>query len=277
MKKISKVILVLTVFGINLSANAQDSAATKTNPHEINIGFANVLNSVFNTSNTSLSNYGIKVPNTFTPTMGYSGYTYFANMPLPKYGISYKYHIKNYALRAGIEFNMDQSDDSFTNNYNGGYYPWIRNGNQHNKSAVILTCIGYERNKHLGRTELFYGMDVFFNYNQYKSDGVTTDSYTTNTSTRTWTTDYKSKYDDYAYGISPLIGIKFHITPMLSFSTQAKLNASYYMNKSRYFGKSIYSNYSIYADTTYFDNNNSSNGMQTVFAPLGLIYLNIHF
>ncbi len=77
--------------------------------------------------------------------------------------------------------------------------------------------------------------------------------------------EYYTSAKEFAYGISPLVGVNCFITPHLSIGTEVKFTAEAYSGKTtnEYNGQE--------------QSEQSTSGFRTQFGPLGFLSINIHF
>jgi hypothetical protein len=168
-------------------------------------------------------------------------------------GLSYKRHFKKSALRSKISFASHSYKENDTETV--GF-------RQDSKSLFTSFDLGYEWNVNLTRVRFFYGFDLFINYrkNEIVFDnnniGIVNDFHRVTTLKST------------GYGISPLMGVRIYVTKSISFSTELKFVIGAY-------------NGSDVSETTEGEFNYSSddsyNGTNFGFGPLGQISVNIHF
>jgi len=86
------------------------------------------------------------------------------------------------------------------------------------------------------------------------------------------TAEKKTEFNILKYGISPLIGVNYFLTPNLSLGTEIKFSATGYSGKAEssfQYGEPPY--------LTYGDSENKFNGFRTYFGPLGYLSINIYF
>lgn len=178
----------------------------------------------------------------------YYVYNPSSNVTTPRIGLGYKFHFSNSALRSKISLGSKN-----TTNENK-----IDTNKTENSIFSYSISLGYEFHKNFNRTQLFYGADVYLNNN--KSTYKNTSTY--NSETYTSETNTSSR----ALGISPLIGVRYFLSPAISLSTEVKFsienltgenNSSYSQNDSK--------------------NKNEFSGFQTYFGPIGQLSINIHF
>ncbi len=77
--------------------------------------------------------------------------------------------------------------------------------------------------------------------------------------------EHITKSGEISYGVSPLVGVNFFITPNLSIGTEMKFIMEGFSSKTtnEYNGQE--------------QNENKSSGFRTQFGPLGFLSFNIHF
>ncbi len=120
--------------------------------------------------------------------------------------------------------------------------------------------LGYEWHSNYKRVRVYYGFDALLGYQNSKTDLVRENNDTGN-----------GKSNTFKYGISPLLGVNFFITPHLSVGTEVKLTAMGFSGKSE-------STVSYdYPNNYYNSYKNEFSGFQTYFGPLGFLSVNVYF
>jgi len=169
-----------------------------------------------------------------------------------KIGLGYKFHFGENALRTkfSVGIGNENMDEDYDQDSDYDY-------SIESKNSMIKAFLGYERNITFGKAQVFFGFD--FNFTKYTSDVTTEEKYT---------------YDDYkiirtnsyqGIGLSPLLGVRYYITPKFSLSTEVKYQVESYNGEST---------------RKYNDNpeyKEKVNGLYTKFGPLGSLSVNIHF
>jgi hypothetical protein len=222
-----------SLVSINLFSQG-DTSGVKKPRHELDI----IIDDVF--AKSPIINYPF-VNDIYTPE-----YTITAQN-IPKIGLGYKFNFNHSALRAKFSYGSGQSTQNYSSNSNSDDYSVVS----------MQISLGYEFQKNMKKLQLFYGLDLFFNY---------TDLSTTNTNVNNNTT-YISKDVSLApgYGASPFVGVKYFVLPNLSISTEINFTTEKYktIDKTSYTGCPETTSY------TY--------GSSTHIGPLGNIGINIHF
>ncbi len=228
MNKISSIaLLVICILSVP-SFGQETTEIDFTTKHELSI----VLDDIF--------------ANSVTVTPPYYMYDIPTIPQSPKIGLGYKFHYTNSAIRSKISFGLiDYLSDDI---------------DAHRKNKVSSTSIslffGYEFHKNFKKVQFFYGSDVFINHR--KSSNKETDYHI-----------FPNFIDEYidtstSYGFSPLLGIKFLLSPMVSVSTELKFIIESYKSKVSY----------QYRDMEEEISNIS--GLNTNYGPLGQLSINIH-
>ena len=235
------ILSILLSFSIGISAFAQDSEiasskesyGTKT---EFNIGITNIF---------------------ADPLYDLVLYDYYDNYypdlipQLPGIQVGMKFHDPKGAFRLSTTISYssrkitDPDNSSEETNYNAF------------SSDLNL---GYEWHSNYKRVRVYYGFDALIGYQKSKSDFLRANNDTGD-----------GKSNTFKYGISPLLGVNFFITPHLSLGTEVKLTAMGYSGKSESTVK--------YGDPNSYYNSSKSefSGFQTYFGPLGFLSVNIYF
>lgn len=232
---------------------AQDSTNTFRR-HEINIGFNNLFQKSAYPATIIYPIYTYDV-------YGYPYYYYYYDAyKSPLYGVGYRYHFGKSAIRAGFDFMIKNSDSKYERDY--GYYSPTRYDRE-SKALSYKIRVGYEFHEDFKKTQLFFGLDVFIRSDEIKNKS---EYFDTDTLVRT----YKNTNTYISYGISPMIGIKYHFNDMLSLSIETTFNFYLY--------ESIYNYESTYTDPYYntYKTTEREKGARFDISPLGLISLNIH-
>jgi hypothetical protein len=237
-------IAVLCSFTLVLSAQDQEKPGFNTKKYEINIGVADIFVKNSWWYDLYYDEYGDFY-------YFYPGGEYFRQ---PALIMGFKYHGNKGALRVGLNFRYSQTEHKGDTPPDEKYF-------YQNMGAGIN--MGYEWHKTFGRVNVFYGLDGIYSNTNYKMKWETTEG------------EYESS-DEYTinenrFGISPLLGVNFFITPALSVGTEVKFIGEYH--KATYTDKH-YSNYPYNStDAEYKD---ERTGFRMYFGPLGFLSLNIH-
>jgi hypothetical protein len=205
----------------------------------------------------------------------YPYYSYTINRDNRLYGLAYKYHISKHALRLNFYFN-NSFDKETSSNYD---YPLNPDITKYNISRYRIG-IGYEINKNFVRTGIFFGFDFFYDFRKelnrtetfrkayYYYDPLDNDNYIeVKVNFKTKNTENKT-----SYGIAPLIGVKYFLTPYLSFSTEARfIIENYRSNEEQWYFNDHPADGS---DETY---ESEHIGSLSKIATVGTFSVNIHF
>ena len=225
-----------------------EHSVDRSSKHELCLGYSNPLSFLssalywdyFYNGNYNLPYYPfLSATNTFNA---------------PTYELSYKYHSSTkMALRIGLDFNT--STTTFKQTSSSSSSPPF--ATETNGVTQFGTSIGMEMTKGEGKTQWFAGGDVF--YAHFNSKDTYTDTGTLDV--------YKEGSN--AFGLSPLIGVKYYISKIISVSAESRLNI-------------FYSSYTI--DETTTDSNSytsfysyKGSGFNLKLNPIGHLSLNIHF
>ncbi len=164
----------------------------------------------------------------------------------PKVGFAMKRYFGNSALRTKISYGsrrkiIDDKENEQKNKYD---------------HSMLTFSIGYEFHKTVDRTQFFAGVDLLYR----KLEGIREHIY--------FEQGTKSKYTDNitSYGVRPLLGAKYFISPLISVSTEFSL----YMEK--FDGEEVYE----YSENP-LDEKTEIGGAETRFGPLGQLSVNVHF
>ncbi|MDA3868337.1 MAG: hypothetical protein PF489_16510 [Salinivirgaceae bacterium] len=245
MKTISKVVIIALLVLVSNLVIAQTTDVTTDSHHEISI----VVDDIFapDVVPVSYDYYDSYV-------MYYSDYALFDKYTT-KIGLGYKFHFGDNALRSKFSYgkNNEKIDDE-------------DDAEMESKNMMLNIFLGYERNVSIGKAQIFYGLDL--NLNKYTSNLVYEDD----------NSFYNSKIEstgtNTGYGISPLIGVRYYITPNFSLSTEIKYSVETYRGENKY----EYYEFDDYDDYVYErEEKTTSSGLNTKFGPLGQLSVNIHF
>lgn len=166
---------------------------------------------------------------------------------IPKVGLGYKVNYNHSAFRTKVSFGSSQNSTYSTVNDTKRDYSIV---------STQLT-IGYEWQKNMNNLQIFYGVDLFIDYNNL----------TTKNSSYYNSISYHSKNSSYTtgFGVSPFLGIEYFVSPYLSFSTEINFTFESYKGKTKNSNQS---------------NNDTSidlKGLNTRIGPIGNIGINVHF
>jgi len=205
----------------------------------------------------------------------YPGYPYTVRTDNSLYGLNYKYHFAKYAFRLGLAFNNSNNHTSTPNLI----YP-DNPGTTDYLLSRYRVSLGFEYDKNFFRTRLFLGFDFYydrkdeinktesFNQGTYYPDPDNTDIY------QTVKVNYinRNEYLTNIYGINPLLGIEYFISPNLSLSAEARFIIE--INRGEDTSRN-YNNHPVYGN----DNitSGTTKGFTTQFAPLSYLSVNIYF
>jgi hypothetical protein len=223
------------------------------------IGFTSALLSqeaekaAFNTKKTEVN---IAIANVFAKNDFYPYYMYDGTMVLPYY-FYYDYSQPRTKLIAGLKFHNPKGAVrlAFEFSYNGGKYD---NGNSANTSSYkILEAgmnAGYEWHSTFNRVNIYYGFDMSIAHANYKYINTVNSN-----------EEHSTKSSEISYGMSPLVGVNFFITPNLSIGTEMKFIMEGFSGKTwdEYNGQE--------------QNENKYSGFRSQLGPLGFLSFNIHF
>ncbi len=173
------------------------------------------------------------------------------NMTVPTYGLSYKYHFNRLAIRAGLDFNSDRSNLKKTR-ASGNPLPTSKEEYWFSRFGGR---IGLEVKKDAGKTQWYAGGDLFFEYfttkYQFTDSGVIDDY----------------KFIRSTFGASPLIGVRYYLSKIISVSAESKLNIFYNSYTIDYSNTNSYPSFYTY----------KGSGFSMKISPIGQIGVNIHF
>jgi hypothetical protein len=245
MKNLKISTLSIFLFSFALFANSQETINDLfSEKNEISI----VVDNVF----AKNADY---YPILFTDNQGFIipiPFDYLNDQKQTTIGLSYKRHFNKSALRTKISFGSSsyKKNDGQPNLYS-----------QNNKKLFVSYSLGYERNIDLTRVRFFYGFDLFINYKKIE---IEDDHFNAGAGSEFHReTSLKSR----GFGISPLIGARVYVTKSISFSTELKFVIETYK------GQNLSSSTGYYNDSR----EDSIDGTNFGFGPLGQISLNIHF
>ncbi|MBI4646726.1 MAG: hypothetical protein HY738_09090 [Bacteroidia bacterium] len=234
--------------------------------HEINIGYSSFLNTQNNDFYDYLMWYIIlEEYYDISPSL-YFYYLYSNPLLSTQYGLGYKYHFSNNAIRTYIEFgayndkqNRENTDESLNKSTSEASY----------KINNAIFRAGYQKSVGKKNVKLLFGFDLFFQCSsqkyKYKLESVNIQS--ENITKR----EENMKLNYNGYGGSPIIGINIFVSEGISLSTETRLNCIYYIQK----GKSDES----YINDSYISNDESDFENKVFLmniSPFGIISLNIH-
>lgn len=203
-----KSLLLVLVLQIScLTLFAQEDKNYGDERHELNIGFFNVL---------PIQGNGPVYPYLYDAIW----YPYYYENPMVPVGLQYKFHFRDFAVRAGFGVNYRAEE----NNQNSGY--------QYEKNAMVYnTRLGLQYGKQWKRVKLFGGIDLFM-----RENSSTESSYNQWTDANGAIQFSSSKYrnSQRENGIAPFIGTQIFITKNLSLGIETSLDFAKYRNSYRY-------------------------------------------
>lgn len=195
----------------------------------------------------------------------YPYYNTYRNKPL--FGVSYKYHFKNSAIRFSASGRYKYDEQNTLDDYSSTNY-----SNNTTLDWVSLNYIGYEINRNLRRSQLYFGADIGFRYAEYSFESncryvyyYDDDEYL---STYIQNVDNKAK----SYLITPFLGFKYFVTPHISFSVETKVVLMYFIENSSNYYKNTYEN-EVYESNQVADDTEYKFGLN----PLSKISIDFHF
>lgn len=192
----------------------------------------------------------------------YENYYYFPEYTIneyakgPEIGIGYKLNYTSFGLRSKLKFSNKNSEYSDANNDNIGH-------SQTYISAVGM--LGIELHKNFSRSQLFYGLDGFYNYKKIHYEEKENTYY-----------NGESTAKLNAAGFSPFIGLKYYITEHLSLSTEIKAIAEFYKLKNEYESRDYYYD-PLSSYWGIIERETEEKGSNFKIGPLGSLSVNIHF
>ena len=271
-KNFSLVVLIGLIFSQTLFSQESKEINYFNKKHEISISGMNI----FDNNNEEIYYYPLYW---IGPSPGinwyYPYYSYTINRDNRLYGLAYKYHISKHAIRLNFYFNNSYNKETRSNND----YPGTPDITKYNISRYRIG-VGYEINKNFVRTGMFCGIDFYYDFRKEfsKSETVRMSRYYNdpldNNNYIEVKVNYKNSNKDNknSYGITPLIGVKYFLTPHLSFSTEARF---------------IIENYRSNKEQWYFDDHPDYGSDETIIsehigslskiATVGTFSVNIHF
>ncbi|MFH2096014.1 MAG: hypothetical protein ABIJ16_09945 [Bacteroidota bacterium] len=249
MKKI--IIFLSIIMIVAISASAQDDTPEfASKKHEISFSVSNVFNS-FTTFYYPYFYYDLDYEYLYL----FSGFE-----TMETYGLGYNFNLGRISLRSSFFFNSDK--DSY--DYNEDEY--TRDETDMN-SFIWEGRLGAQWNINSDRAQWYLGMEGF--YGNYEYNINYHHEYTNSYTGLTTISESSSKLSRASYGICPLLGIKFFITPAISVGTEAKAYVELFS------GSHEYSHTSSSGDVSTDEHSNS--GMKTGLCPFGRISVAVHF
>lgn len=129
------------------------------------------------------------------------------------------------------------------------------------KNFATTINAGYEWHSNFRKVTIFYGLDLSYGFERYKSEE------------ENYGDIYENTTDLNKYGLSPLVGINYFITPQVSLGTEIKVNFVTFSGKEKYHSQSTDGLGNVY----YSDSETKLTGSEINFGPLGYLSLNIYF
>jgi len=207
--------------------------------------------------NTKKTEVNIAIANIFAKNTIYPYYVYDGNLVLPYY-FYYDYNQPRTKLIAGLKFHNPKGAVRLSAEFSYNSRKFDNSDNNVTSSSYkILEAglnAGYEWHSTFNRVNIYYGFDLSFAHANYKYINTINSN-----------EEYTTTSREMAYGVSPLVGVNFFITPNLSIGTEMKFITEGFTSKTtdEYNGQE--------------QNENKTNGFRTQFGPLGFLSFNIHF
>lgn len=238
-KKIVLSLLLSISIGVSVFAQEPEVASSKNQygtKTEFNIGITNIFaDPLYDLVLYDYSNY---IDPEIIPQM-------------PGIQVGMKFHNPKGAFR--VNANLSYSSRKITD-------PDLSKDESNYKAFSSDLNLGYEWHSNYKRVRVFYGFDALLGYQNSNSDYLSSNNDSGN-----------SKSSTFKYGLSPLLGVNFFITPHLSVGTEAKLTAMGYS------GKSELTNVYAGGSSSSSSHKNEFSGFQTSFGPLGFLSVNVYF
>lgn len=253
-------------------SKAQDTIAAAERPdfkrHEINIGFANLFNRIF--PETFYLMYSDYYNDDYYYEYGYYPFPFYdMDYSLQKFGMGYKFHFRESAIRSYFDIGYDNSDFSDESESSSSAKTKTEGSSMVSSYTARL---GYELHKNVKSTQFFFGLDAFTQASDYEWQY---ESKTTYIDGNQRTTSYENKRKYTAFGGSPILGIKYHFNEQVSISTETRFNFTSYNDKSSYNRETTDLFYPFNSSES--EGASKGDGFKIKMSPLGLFSLNVHF
>ena len=257
LNKMKKILFALSLIFVLACSSAKSENDTIIGNHEIELAYLN-LSRIFNTGFL----YDMNVP-----YWGYYGYWNYSGQPYynwgyinsyysATYGFGYKYHIKRYALRAGVDFNNTSNNNNATT---VNYSNTTINVNINSFTGESIR-IGAQYEKKYNKMAFYAGLDLA---TQMASTNYTVSNTNNSNSNETGTVKISK------YSVIPFMGIEFKINKMFSITTETSFRISSYKVNANYSGHNL-NNSGDYSGTY------TGTGNESRIYPIGLFSFNIH-
>lgn len=240
-------LLILIFFTIGYSTIAQEDKPKEynTKKFQISIGVSDIFaKNYWWYSSWYIDEYG----SFFFP---YPDGDYYRQ---PSLILGFKCHGKKGAFRVGVNSRYSNSTHEDMDTIGTTY--------TFNNFGTTLN-LGYEWHLTFERVLVYYGFDASFSHTSFGVKSELVGSPVVRTE--------EVKIYESAFGISPLIGINYFITPRLSIGTEVKFTAEYMTGKHKY----EQTNTNFYPPN-YKEEEQKRSGFRTYFGPLGFLSINIH-
>ena len=284
MKKLTLHFLILFLSVTQVVAQ-EESATEESKPvrvkpdyqqHEINVGFTNL----FNNRNSFWEDIlFLEYYDDYYYGDIYSAPFFFEGIGIngTRYGLGYKFHLKKGAIRSYVDYGINNNSNKNSGKGGVSTNPSETKRNYSWKSTLFTCRIGYEFIINKNKTDFFFGADGIFQTSdwkyEYSSEMV---SYQTNYQYYNGsTTKNKSTAKYQAFGGGAVVGLRYHLTDMISIATETRMDITGYQQKGK--GESSTSSWSQYNTSISSGTDEfSSSGLRTKVSPLGLFSLNVH-
>ena len=150
------------------------------------------------------------------------GYNYY----VPNYMVTYRYHLKNWNIRAAVGAEFSDQDQPTPYEYGPETYA--------SSSAEVSLRVGGERYAELGkRWQVYYGLDVRPSWSQRVDDA------------QYWNGGYSNGYESKVVNtaIAPLLGVRFRIAKRFSILTESSWAVMWSTTKTRRYYSAVIEGY----------------------------------
>jgi hypothetical protein len=250
MKK--NILLIAAILCFAMLTQAQE---TKTRRHDIRF----MANNLIGNNNSNFFDWLYYYDYYDLYDYGYYGLPY-DQFNRKSYGLGYRTGGEKYALRFDLGFNYSLQENK-KNKYTNGTSDLSK---LKFSQSYFLTGVGFQRDWHLDKCDLYFGMDAKFSYVWF------TESYTITNSSypQPHYTDYSNKNTTTGISLGPLLGVGYYLTPKLSIAVETCLDYTYEFIAYEYKRRP---NYDAPYESTREDAKNSFK-----FVPLSTISVNVH-
>lgn len=281
MKKIMVLLFIIFYYCSYLLAQ-QDSTVDAPKPsrikspyklHEFNVGFTNLFNNRYSFIEDILfleSYDGLYSGEVFFSPFFFEG----IGINSTRYGLGYKFHIAKGAFRVYADYGINNNSYMDKEKDKNSTYPAESTIEYSWKSTLFSGRLGYEFIITNNKTDFIFGADAIYQSSKWRYDYQRETIYNSPYSLGATVGNIASA-NYLAIGAGPFIGLRYHLSEMISISTETRMDFTRFEQKGE--GENAMSTWGQYSSSKTSNSSEfSSSGLRTKVSPLGLFSLNVH-